>query len=334
MKPGLLARLRALGEAVAGAVTRLVRRRDARPHGPRSGDEARPGLVKRWILAARPATLTAALVPVAVGTAAAHAVGGLRWGPALAALFGAVWIQIGTNFANDVFDAEKGADTEERLGPTRAVAAGLVDAAAMRRAMAIAFALATAAGVYLTWSAGWPVVAIGVASVLSGIAYTGGPYPLGYHGLGDLFVMIFFGFVAVCGTAWVQVGAVPALAWWASVPVGALATAILVVNNLRDRLTDVRAGKRTLAVRFGRRFAIAQYGTLLLLAYAVPVALFAGGWLGPWVLLPLVTWPLAVGLVRRVATLEGRPLNAVLAGTAKLLLAHGLLFAAGLVLGA
>jgi 1,4-dihydroxy-2-naphthoate octaprenyltransferase len=286
--------------------------------------------VKRWILAARPATLTAAVVPVAVGTACAHAVGALRWGPALAALFGAIWIQIGTNFANDVFDAEKGADREDRLGPTRAVATGLVGATEMRVAMGVAFGLATAAGLYLTWVAGWPVVAIGVASVLSGIAYTGGPYPLGYHGLGDLFVMIFFGFVAVCGTAYVQVGAVPALAWWAAVPVGALATAILVVNNLRDRETDARAGKRTLAVRLGRRGAIAEYGLLIAAAYAVPLGVFATGLASAWALLPLATLPFGLLLVRRVARLIGRPLNRTLAATAQLLLVHGLLWAAGL----
>lgn len=289
--------------------------------------------MKRWILASRPATLTAALVPVAVGTACAHAVGGLRWAPALAALFGAMWIQIGTNFANDVFDAEKGADTEDRLGPTRAVASGLISPASMRRAMVLAFGLATVAGVYLVTVGGWPIVAIGVASVLSGIAYTGGPYPLGYNGLGDLFVMIFFGFVAVAGTAYVQVGHVPTLAWLAAVPVGSLATAILVVNNLRDRETDVRVGKRTLAVRFGRRAAIAEYAALMIVSYAVPFLLWARG-ASLWVLLPLVTLPIGVALTLQVARREGRPLNATLASTAKLLLGFGLLFAAGIAAGA
>ncbi len=288
--------------------------------------------MNRWILAARPATLTAAIVPVAVGTACAYAVGSLRWGPALAALAGAIWIQIGTNFANDVFDAEKGADTEARLGPTRAVSAGLVSAASMRTAMIAAFGVATLAGVYLTWSAGWPVLAIGVASVLSGIAYTGGPYPLGYHGLGDLFVMLFFGFVAVVGTVYVQALDAPAIAWLAAVPVGALATAILVVNNLRDRETDEVAGKRTLAVRFGRRAAIAEYALLVASAYAVPVAVYASGRAGGLVLLPLLSAPLAVWLVRRVATEAGRALNPTLARTAQLLLLHGMLLAAGIAL--
>jgi len=217
-----------------------------------------PATVRDWVAAARPRTLTAAVAPVAIGTACAHAAGGVAWGPAAAALVGAGLIQIGTNFANDVFDAEKGADTAERKGPVRAVATGLISAAAMRAAMVVTFALAVAVGVYLVAVGGWPVVAIGVASVAAGVAYTGGPWPLGYHGLGDVFVMLFFGQVAVCGTVFVQVGDVPALAWWLSLPVGAVATAILVVNNLRDRETDAKVGKRTLAVRFGRTFALVE----------------------------------------------------------------------------
>lgn len=293
----------------------------------------RPGSLRAWLLASRPATLTAAFVPVAVGTACAAAAGGLRWDTALAALLGAFGIQIGTNFANDVFDAEKGADTEERLGPTRAVQAGLIAPRAMRAGMMAAFAFSTLCGLYLVAHAGWPIVAIGVASILSGIAYTGGPYPLGYNGLGDVFVMIFFGFVAVCGTAFVQVGAIPEVAWWASVPVGAIATAILVVNNLRDRMTDVKAGKRTLAVRFGRTGAEVEYGLLLLAAYATPAAMWLGGVSGAWTLLPLLTFPFALRLFEQVRTREGAPLNETLAGTAKLLLLHGVLFAAGVALG-
>ena len=197
-----------------------------------------------WVGAARLRTLPAAVVPVVVGTACAAATGRVAWGAALAALGGALAIQIGTNFANDVFDAERGADGPDRIGPVRAVSAGLISAGAMNRAMIAAFAVATLLGIYLASVAGWPVVAIGVASILSGIAYTGGPWPLGYHGLGDLFVMVFFGFVAVCGTTYVQLGAVPCLAIAAALPVGALATAILVVNNVRDRATDARAGAR------------------------------------------------------------------------------------------
>jgi 1,4-dihydroxy-2-naphthoate octaprenyltransferase len=286
--------------------------------------------VRAWVLAARPRTLTASVVPVAVGTACAHAVGKLKWDAAFAALLGALAIQIGTNFANDVFDAEKGADAADRVGPLRAVQAGLLDGRAIRVGMAIAFGVAVLSGVYLTAVAGWPIVAIGIASILSGIAYTGGPYPLGYHGLGDVFVLLFFGPVAVCGTAFAQVGTVPELAWWASVPVGSLATAILVVNNLRDRHTDARAGKRTLAVRFGRRGAEIEYGLLLIAAYAVPIALAWRGLLGFPVLLPLVTLPWAVALFVEVRTREGAPLNATLARTANLLLAFGSSFAAGI----
>ncbi|HEV7555587.1 MAG TPA: 1,4-dihydroxy-2-naphthoate polyprenyltransferase [Kofleriaceae bacterium] len=283
-----------------------------------------------WIAAARPRTLPAAVVPVVVGTACACAIGSIAWGPAIAALGGALAIQIGTNFANDVFDAERGADGPDRLGPVRAVAAGLISAGAMKRAMAVAFAVAIAFGAYLVAVAGWPVVAIGVASVVAGIAYTGGPWPLGYHGLGDVFVMIFFGFVAVCGTAYVQLGAVPALAVWAAIPVGSLATAIIVVNNLRDRATDVRAGKRTLAVRLGRRATIVEYVGLVALAYIVPVGLALGH---GWTALPVATAPLALARIKQlVAASDGPSFNRSLAGTAQLLLAHGALFAVGLAM--
>ncbi|MFK7989487.1 MAG: 1,4-dihydroxy-2-naphthoate polyprenyltransferase [Sandaracinaceae bacterium] len=288
--------------------------------------------MKKWILASRPPTLAAAVVPVAVGTACASAVGEVRWLSALAALWGAIFIQVGTNFANDVYDADKGADGPDRLGPTRAVSAGLIERDTMARAMGIAFLLATLAGVYLTYAAGWPILVLGVVSILSGIAYTGGPYPLGYNGLGDLFVMGFFGFVAVGGTTYVSLGEVPMLAWAASVPVGALTTAILVVNNVRDRHTDIRVGKRTLAVRFGRRFATLEYASLVISAYVVPIALFAAGLSGAWVLLPLLTVPFGGWLIVQVATLEGRPLNRILALTAMLLMGHGALFTLGLSL--
>jgi 1,4-dihydroxy-2-naphthoate polyprenyltransferase len=285
-----------------------------------------------WIAAARLRTLPAAVVPVLVGTAVAHATRAIAWGPALAALGGALAIQIGTNFANDVFDAERGADGPDRIGPLRAVSAGLITAAAMKRAMIVAFVVASAFGLYLTASVGWPIVAIGLASIIAGIAYTGGPYPLGYHGLGDIFVLAFFGFVAVCGTAFVQLGRVPALAIWASLPVGVLATAIIVVNNLRDRPTDARAGKRTLAVRLGRNGALLEYALLLAIAYAVPIGL-ALCTHSPWRALPIVTAPLAVIRVRQlIAATSGPEYNASLAATAQLLLLHGFAFVIGLVI--
>ncbi|HZF47931.1 MAG TPA: 1,4-dihydroxy-2-naphthoate polyprenyltransferase [Polyangiaceae bacterium] len=299
---------------------------------PTQSTPVRPGSLRAWILACRPATLTAAIVPVLVGTAVAHASGGARLGPALAALAAAILIQIATNFANDVFDHEKGADTAERLGPTRATQAGLLTPRQVRAGMIASVALAIPAGLYLTSVAGLPIVIIGVASILSGIAYTAGPYPLGYHGLGDIFVFVFFGLVAVGGTAFVELGRLPPLALLAAVPVGALATAVLVVNNVRDRVTDERAGKRTLAVRFGRRAGEIEYAALLALAYASPfVAVFAFG-RSLWSLLPLASLPIAVRLFRTLATTEGRPLNACLAGTAKLLLVFGVLFSIGLAL--
>jgi len=270
---------------------------------------------------------------VLVGTACAHAAGGAKAGPAAAALAGAVLIQIGTNFANDVFDFENGADTGERLGPVRAAQAGLLTPRQLRAGMLVAFAAATVAGLYLASVGGWPVVVIGLASIVSGIGYTGGPFPLGYHGLGDLFVMAFFGFVAVCGTAYVQLGAVPSLAWWAAVPVGALATAVLVVNNLRDRVTDERAGKRTLAVRLGHRAGLAEYALLLAAAYAIPIALAARS-RELALLLPVATLPVAAHLCRELWTTPvGRAFNGILGGTARLLLLFGVLHAAGIALG-
>ena len=298
-----------------------------------------PGSFAAWWMASRPPTLAAAVVPVAVGAACAFALGGFRWAPTLAALFGAIWIQIGTNFANDVFDFEKGADTIERLGPTRAVQAGLLSPAAMRRGMWAAFAVALACGVAMAWFSAWPILVVGVVSILAGIAYTGGPYPLGYNGLGDIFVMLFFGFVAVVGTAWVNLLEMPALAFWAAIPVGALSTNILAVNNLRDREGDAAVGKRTLVARFGRRFGEVEYALMLLLAYAVPVVLFVadekllGANLGGQVLAPLLTLPLAGRLMGQVLAREGRELNATLVGSAKLLVFHGGLLALGVAVG-
>lgn len=298
-------------------------------------DAARPqaGSPGAWVMATRPPTLVAAVIPVLVGAGVVIARGDLLLWPTLAAALGAIWIQIGTNFANDVFDFEKGADTTERLGPTRAVQAGLLTAAQMRRGMWVAFALATLCGIYLIYAAGWPVVAIGVASILSGIAYTGGPYPLAYNGLGDVFVLLFFGFVAVCGTVFVNLGTVPPLAWWAAVPVGALATNILVVNNVRDRVGDRAAGKRTLVARFGRTFGLVEYGLMLFAAYAVPGAvmvLFGGD---TALLLPFLTLPIALWLTQQLRRREGRDLNPILVGSAQLMVMYGILFAIALAYG-
>lgn len=298
--------------------------------------EVQPVLVKgsfrAWVLACRPATLTAAAAPVLVGTAIAAHLGPLSPSAFAATLFGAFALQIASNFANDVFDHEKGADTEERLGPTRAVQAGLVSPRAMKRGLVLALGLALLTGIYLTSIAGWPIVAIGLASMVSAVAYTGGPYPLGYHGLGDVFVMIFFGFVAVCGTTFVQAGVVSPLALVGGAVMGALCTNILVVNNLRDRFTDEKAGKRTLAVRFGRSGALTEYWILLGGAYLTPAALVLFGWTSPLGLLPLLSLPFGIKVGLGVVRSEGRELNVFLVLTAKLLFVFGLLWASGLIL--
>jgi 1,4-dihydroxy-2-naphthoate octaprenyltransferase len=270
---------------------------------------------------------------VLVGTAAAFAAHKFAPLPAIAALVGALLIQIGANFANDVFDFKKGADTEERLGPTRATQAGLIKPREMYFGMGAVFGVAVLVGFYLLAVGGWPIVAIGVASILSAMAYTGGPYPLGYHGLGDLFVFIFFGLVAVCGTYYVQALTLAPIAWLAALPVGFLAVAILVVNNLRDIATDTKAGKRTLAVRFGRRGAEIQYAAMLVASYAIPVVMVGARIASPGVLLSLLTIPIGVGLFRRVLSEQGRALNPVLGETARLELIFGVLFAVGLAIG-
>lgn len=289
------------------------------------------GSLSAWILALRPATLPLALAPVLVGAAVCQRTGTVRGAALFAAAAGALLLQIGANLANDVFDYEKGADTAERLGPTRVTQAGLLSPVSVKMGMAVAFVAAAAVGAYLIAVGGLPIVVIGVLSIVSAIAYTGGPYPLGYHGLGDLFVFAFFGFAAVCGTALVGSGSVPLLAVLASLPVGALATAVLVVNNVRDHETDVRAGKRTLVVRFGRAFGVVEYASLLGIAVAAPVAIVLLHLSGPFVLLPLVTLPFGLRLLRAVREERGRDLNARLASTAKLALGFALLFALGLV---
>ena len=284
-----------------------------------------------WLAAARPRTLLAALAPIAVGTAVAAAEGAARPAIAALALATALALQIAANFANDLFDFEKGADTEQRRGPPRAVQSGWLSPREMRGGVALAAAAATAAGLGLVAAGGWPIALAGVASLAAALAYTGGPWPLGYHGLGDACVFLFFGVVGVAGSHYVQAGALSALALAASIPVGFLVTAILVVNNLRDLETDARAGKRTLAVRIGPRATRAYYSALLALAFAVPVALAALGKVSLTALLPLATVPLALRLARSVARAgDAASWNDALAGTARLAGLFALLFAAGI----
>jgi 1,4-dihydroxy-2-naphthoate octaprenyltransferase len=288
------------------------------------------GGLQAWILAARPRTLPVAVAPVLVGTALAIAEGSARALPAAAALLGALLLQIGANFANDLFDAEKGADGDDRIGPPRAMQLGLVSARQMRFAIACSFGAAALVGSYLVFVGGWPIVAIGLASIAAALAYTGGPFAFGYRGLGDIAVFIFFGPVAVAGSHYVQALSFSSLALSASLPIGALATAILVVNNLRDIDSDARVGKRTLAVRIGARATRIEYAGLLIFAYAIAPDFWLLGFASAWVALPLLTLPWALALARRIATSsDGPTLNRSLADTARLTLAFSLLFSIG-----
>jgi 1,4-dihydroxy-2-naphthoate polyprenyltransferase len=293
----------------------------------------RPSGARVWLLAARPATLPAAIVPVLVGTGAALQ-GRLELHEHIffAILFASILIQIGTNFANDVFDFRRGADTE-RLGPMRVTQSGLVTPRQVFIATCVIFGLAVLFGAYLVVLGGWPILAIGVVCVLAGVLYTGGPWPFGYHGLGDLVCFLTFGVLAVVGTAYLQMPDVNALVLWASIPVGCLVTAILIVNNLRDIDTDRRAGKHTLGVILGRTGTRVEYAACVAVAYAVVIGLGVSGMAGVWWWLPLLSLPLAVWLVRYVNRTEGRPLNQALKRTGQLHLLFGVLFAVALWLG-
>ncbi len=286
-----------------------------------------------WLLAARPRTLPAAISPVIAGTAAAFYSGHFRPLPALAALAVGVLIQIGANLANDVFDHLRGADTASRVGPTRVTHAGLLTPRQVLAGMWAVLALAALIGLYLAWLGGWPVVVVGILCIGAAVAYTAGPYPLAYIGLGDPFAFVFFGLIAVCGTYYVQAGSVSALAAWAAVPMGFLVTAILVVNNLRDISEDRSAGKMTLAVRIGPTATRAEYTLLLGGAFLAPLFPALGG-AAPWTL--LLTWlalPSAVRVSRLVLHEQGRILNRALAATAQLELYYSILLAVGFVLG-
>jgi 1,4-dihydroxy-2-naphthoate polyprenyltransferase len=295
---------------------------------------APPSYLQRWILAARPRTLPAAISPVLVGWAVASAAGPLRWDAALALLGVALLLQINANLINDVVDFQEGLDTAERLGPLRVTQAGLLTARQVWVGVGVVFVLAGLLGLYLTYVSGWAVIAMGLAAFLGALAYSTGPFPLAKKGLGDLAVMLFFGFLAVCGTVFVLVGSVPALAWWGGLAVGALVTNVLVINNLRDRLTDQKAGRRTLPVLFGYRGGEAEYVTMLALAYLTPLVLWALGLVNFWVLLPLLSLLKAVPLAIKLHHVpQGREFNPLLGETAQLALIYSLLLAAGIALG-
>ncbi len=293
---------------------------------------ARPSRRSAWVLAIRPKTLPAAVGPILVGTAVATREGGFDPAIALVALLVALLLQIASNLANDVLDFRKGADTQARLGPTRVTQSGLIPPRQVAAATAIALAAATILGLVLVWRGGWPILLLGAAALVAAVAYTGGPAPLGYLGLGEIFVFLFFGVAGVAGSAYVQTLELSRLALLASVPVGCLVTGILVVNNLRDIDTDRVAGKRTLAARFGARFARAEYAVLLAVAYVVPPLLWLLGLIGPWFWLPLLTLPIAIRLARQVGTTNGRALNPVLGQTARLSLLFAIPFAGSIVL--
>ena len=292
----------------------------------------RPSAARIWLMAARPRTLPAAVAPVLVGTALAATGGTFKPLSFLAALIGALFIQVGTNLSNDYSDARRGADTEDRLGPVRVTAGGLVPPRQVLIATYVAFAVAVLAGTYLIATAGWELLLVGAASILAGVLYTGGPRPYGYEGLGEVFVFLFFGVVAVTGSYYAQTEELDWEALVLAVPVGLLASAILVVNNVRDLETDRRAGKRTLAVRLGRDRARGLFAAMVAGAFASAPLPWLLGDLSPWLLLSWLALPLALPLVRVVRTrTDGPSLNGALAGTGRLQLAFCVLLSAGLL---
>jgi 1,4-dihydroxy-2-naphthoate polyprenyltransferase len=309
------------------------------PAGPDGADlserdeHERVNGMRIWLMAARPRTLPAAIAPVLVGTSLAgflHVFHPLRF---VAALLGALFIQVGTNLSNDYSDARRGADAEDRLGPVRVTAGGLVPPRQVLVATYVTFGLAVLAGVYLVVVAGWQLLIVGAASILAGVAYTGGPRPYGYEGLGEAFVFLFFGIVAVAGSFFVQMKHLSWEAFALAVPVGLLAAAILVVNNVRDIDSDRRAGKRTLAVKLGRERTRTLFAAVIYLAYLLAPVTWLFGPTTAWVMLPWLTLPLATGVVRIVRSrTDGPSLNGALAQSGMLQLAFCMLLSAGLLL--
>lgn len=282
-------------------------------------------------MAARPATLPAAVGPVLIGASSAWRAGEFVLLPFVVVLFCALAIQVGVNYANDLADAEKGADTEARIGPVRAVSAGMITAGDMRRGVAVAFGLAALGGVYLIWYAGWPIFVIGVVSIIAALGYTNGPIPYGYYGLGELFVFVFFGLVATAGTRYVFSPSVPSDVWTGGVVMGLLAAAILEANNIRDIDTDRDAGKRTLAVMIGRDRARTVYAATIVSAFIVILFGSLVGLLPFMCLIALIVAPLTIPLIQTIRTeTAGPPLIGVLKGTAQIQLFVGLLLALGI----
>ena len=288
--------------------------------------------MKNWLLAARPKTLPAAISPVILGCALAYHDGFFYFFICAMTLLAAVLIQIGANFANDVYDFQKGSDREDRLGPTRATQSGLISPGKMKQAMWKMFALAICVGFYLAFIGGWPIVIIGLASIAAGIAYTGGPYPLGYHGFGDVFVFIFFGLIAVPGTYYLQILEVSELSLWMGVAMGMLSTAILVVNNLRDLDTDKLSGKRTLAVWLGKEFSKIQYSILIILPFLLPLYVWVNLENELSLLITILALPISIHLIKQIFFLTGSDLNLVLERTVRFMFIFTLLLSAGLII--
>jgi len=288
-----------------------------------------PSPVSIWLLAARPRTLWAAVAPVVVGTAMAYGDGGFHLVSSLVALVCAILIQIAANFANDLFDFEKGADTELRQGPLRVTQAGWVTPEVMKRATVCVIVLTALGGLYLIWRGGWPIAVIGILSIVAGMLYTGGPYPLGYLGLGDLLVLVFFGPVAVAGTYFVQTLSLNAAVVIAGLAPGFLSVAILTVNNLRDMDEDQRTGKKTLAVRYGRRFARGEYILSVSVACLLPVLLYLISGQRVYSMATVAVLVAAVPAFRKICTVSGPRLNPLLGYTAKLLVVYSALFSFG-----
>ena len=286
-----------------------------------------------WLSAARPQTLPAAVVPVLVGGSIAAHDSLFRWDTTLIALICALLIQTGTNFANDYYDFVKGSDRPDRIGFERATSAGLVQPKSMLFATYFTMTIAFFLGLYLVWVGGWVILVIGLLSLLFGVLYTGGPYPLGYNGLGDLFVFIFFGVVAVMGTYYINTLSWSTVSFWASVPVGALCVNILVVNNLRDIEQDRISGKRTLGVLLGEHALKLEYTLLASAAYAVPVYLLLSGKFNLFILLPLLLLPLSLLLLNTIWNHQDkRTLNKTLERTAGFMILYGIFFSAGILL--
>lgn len=285
-----------------------------------------------WVLAARPKTLLAAFVPVIVGTSLAVAEGSYNLFVSSVALICSILIQIGTNFTNDLYDHLKGADTKERVGPKRALNEGWVTVAQMKFAIYLSFLLSFLMGLYLVYYAGPLILIIGILSIISGFMYTAGPFPLAYNGLGDLFVFLFFGLVGTVGTYFINTGYISSQALISAIPVGALVTNILVVNNYRDIEQDKMAGKQTLAVLLGKNFAFVEYCTLLASSFAVPLIMYLYYDLTYWIFLPYLTLPFAYKLIIMLLNYTGTELNPALELSAKLSALFGLLFSLGLCL--